>query len=283
MSRVPPHLVSGLVREALAEDIGPRDVTTEAIVPEGLLARASVVARTAIVVSGIPLAVECFRQVDPGVAILESARDGDGIEAGGTLMVVGGRARSLLTAERTALNFLARLSGVATWTRRCVDATRPHAAAVSDTRKTTPTLRPIEKEAVRCGGGSNHRMGLWDAVLIKDNHSDLAGGVGPAIARAREALASGTPVQAEVRTLEELDEALASGAEAVLLDNFTLEQLREAVGRARGRAFIEVSGGVTEANLPDIAALGVDRISIGALTHSAPAADLTMRIVPWNR
>ncbi len=283
MTRVPPHLISSLVREALAEDIGPGDVTTEAIVPEDLLARGSIEARMPLVLSGLALALESFRQLDSAVSVLASAVDGDLLEGGEAVLVLKGRARALLTAERTALNFLARLSGVATWTRRCVEASRPHRAAVSDTRKTTPTLRLLEKEAVLCGGGSNHRLGLWDAVLVKDNHSDLAGGVGPAVTRAREALRGRLHVEAEVRTLEELEEALRAGADAVLLDNFSVDDLGEAVRRARGRALIEVSGGVTPKTLPAIAALGVDRISIGALTHSAPAADLTMRIEPWKK
>lgn len=282
MRRIPPHLIAGLVREALAEDIGPGDVTTDSCVPGDLRAEATIEARQDLAVAGIAPAIECFRQMDPALSLLHAASDGDALSRGGRLLVVAGRARALLAAERTALNFLAHLSGVATLTRRCVEAVGAHHAAVADTRKTTPTLRLLEKEAVRAGGGASHRAGLWDAVLIKDNHIDLAGGVRAAVERVRDATRGEIPIETEVRSLEELDEALAAGADAVLLDNFTPDDMRSAVERVRGRALVEISGGVRLETIPGIAALGVDRISIGALTHSAPAADLTMRMEPWT-
>ncbi len=282
MKSVPRHVLAGVVFEALREDLGPGDVTSESVVPEDLRARAEVRARAAVVVAGIDAALLAFRCLDPGVQVFFAARDGDDIADGGLLLDVGGRARALLSAERTALNFLARLSGVATLTRRFVTAAAPHRAAIADTRKTTPTLRALEKYAVAVGGGANHRLGLWDAVLIKDNHVELAGSVRAAVERARRVVQGRLPVEVEVRNLEELEEAIEAGADAVLLDNFDLPELASTVRRARGRAFIEVSGGVRIETVQEIAALGVDRISIGALTHSAPAADLTMRVATWQ-
>jgi len=227
-------------------------------------------------------AILTFRSLDARAAVLSAARDGDLLDAGDRLLEIAGGARAILSAERTALNFLGRLCGIATLTRRFVEASAPHRAVVADTRKTTPTLRPLEKYAVAVGGGGNHRMGLYDAVLIKDNHVDLAGGIAPALARAREALGGRLPVEIEVRDVRELAEAIEAGADAVLLDNFAPVDLPGAVALARGRTLIEVSGGVRLENVAEIAALGVDRISIGALTHSAPSADLTMRITTWK-
>ncbi|HXI01633.1 MAG TPA: carboxylating nicotinate-nucleotide diphosphorylase, partial [Candidatus Saccharimonadales bacterium] len=266
MRRIPPHLIAGLVREALDEDIGPGDITTDSCVPDGLRSRATIEARQDLAVAGIAAAIECFRQLDPGLRVLHAASDGDALSRGGRLLVVTGMARALLSAERTALNFLAHLSGVATLTRRCVEAVGSHHAVVADTRKTTPALRLLEKQAVLAGGGTNHRAGLWDAVLIKDNHIDLAGGVRAAVERVREATRGEIPIETEVRSLGELDEALAARADAVLLDNFAPDDMKSAVERARGRALVEVSGGVRLETIPGIAALGVDRISIGALT-----------------
>ena len=222
-----------------------------------------------------------FRQCDPGAVFEVRWGDGAHCERGETVAVVTGRARALLTAERTALNILQRLSGIATLTAAHVAAAAGR-ITVLDTRKTTPTLRALEKYAVRCGGGTNHRFGLDDAILIKDNHKRLAGGITPAVTRALAA-ATGLRVEVEVETLDELDEALAAGATSVLLDNFTTYDLRRAVERVAGRARVEVSGGVTRDRLPEIASTGADTVSIGALTHSAPAVDLSFELEPAPR
>lgn len=274
---LPAHLLARVVAEALREDLGPGDVTTQAVVPAALRGTGEILARDRTIVAGIDAAAMAFRLLDPEAVLETDTADGREVRAGGRILSITGRAGALLTAERTALNFLGRLCGIATLTRRYVEAALPHHPAIADTRKTTPTLRLLEKHAVAAGGGANHRMGLWDAILIKDNHVDLAGGVRAAIERAR-AGAPGMAVEIEVRDHAELEQALEAGAEAVLLDNFDHADLAGAVARARGRALIEVSGGVTLERIPALAALGVDRISIGGLTHSAPAADLTMRI-----
>jgi len=277
-------VLARIVDEALLEDLGPGDVTTDSIVPGETLGTAEIRARESVVAAGAEAAALVFRRLDPGV-LATGAEDGARIEPGGLVMEIKGRARALLTGERTALNLLGRLCGIATMTRRYVDAARAGASRppeIADTRKTTPGLRLLEKGAVAAGGGVNHRFGLWDAVLIKDNHVDLAGGIREAIRRAREG-AGARPIEVEVRSLAELSEALEARAEMVLLDNFTPEALSEAAGLARGRAKIEVSGGVTLEKIPAIAALGVDRISVGALTHSVACADLTMRITTWKR
>lgn len=281
----PPHLVAGIARAALMEDLGPGDVTTDATVPAALAARGTVTTREPMVASGIGVALAVFRLVDPELRVIRAAEEGAALGAGEALLEIQGRARALLKAERTALNFLAHLGGVATLTRRCVDVVAGgggRTVAVADTRKTTPGLRLLEKAAVAAGGGRNHRMGLWDAVLIKDNHADLAGGVGKAVAAAREASGESLEVEAEVRSLRELAEAMEAGADAVLLDNFQPGDLEEAIRMAGGKVLVEVSGGVRPEDLPAIASLGVDRISMGLLTHSAPAVNLTMRISPWE-
>jgi nicotinate-nucleotide pyrophosphorylase (carboxylating) len=282
MSCIPPHLLQRLVREALDEDLGPGDLTTDSLIPPDVMGRATIEARQDLVVAGIEAARASFRIMDPECTILRSTRDGKVLRAGETLLELTAHARALLSAERTALNFLAHLSGVATSTKQFVEAAGRGEVAITDTRKTTPGLRLLEKAAVTAGGGDNHRFGLWDAVLIKDNHVDLSGGIQKAVSLARHSLPPGVPVETEVRNLGELDEALEAGADAVLLDNFPTPRLREAVSRAHGRALIEVSGRVSLESLAEIAALGVARISIGSLTHSAPAADLTMRIEPWT-
>jgi nicotinate-nucleotide pyrophosphorylase (carboxylating) len=267
-----------LVRRALAEDIGQGDLTSTILVDERQEARGTILARAPLVVAGVAVAAEAFAALDPAARFVPEVSDGSACAAGEVVAVVEARARALLTAERTALNFLQRLSGVATLTRRCVDAVAGR-VVVLDTRKTTPGLRTLEKYAVRCGGGANHRQRLDDGVLIKDNHKRLAGGVGAATARA---LAAGltVPVEVEVETLAELDAALGAGATRILVDNFVTADIALAVARCRGRAAVEVSGGITLARLPEIAATGADFVSIGALTHSAPAVDLSFEIEP---
>jgi nicotinate-nucleotide pyrophosphorylase (carboxylating) len=267
------------VREALDEDAAGRDVTTAAVVPADLWAEAELLAKEDGVIAGLAVAGEVFRQVDAGAGLKAVVADGARVGTGVVVARVTGPLAGLLRAERTALNFLQQLSGVATLTRRHVDAAGR--AAVLDTRKTAPGLRPLQRHAVRAGGGVNHRPDLASAVLVKDNHVAAAGGTAAAIRLARRA---GLPVEVEVESLEALDIALEEGAETVLLDNMTPARVAEAVSRAAGRAVLEVSGGVTLATVAAFAATGVDRISIGALTHSAPALDISMEVTrTWRR
>ena len=278
LARLPVDAYRDLVARALVEDIGRGDVTSAAVVDEPLMARGVLQAKAALVVAGLDVCAEVFRQCDPTAVFEVRWGDGARCQPGDVVAVVTGRARALLTAERTALNLLQRLSGIATLTSRFVDAAAGR-ITVLDTRKTTPTLRALEKYAVRCGGGTNHRRGLDDAILVKDNHKRLAGGIAAAVRRAL-AGAAGLTVEVEVETLDELDQALAAGATSVLLDNFTTYDLRQAVTRANGRARLEVSGGVTLERLPEIATTGADAVSVGALTHSAPAVDLSFELEP---
>jgi nicotinate-nucleotide pyrophosphorylase (carboxylating) len=236
------------------------------------------IAKSECVIAGLDVAFEVFRQVDDAVRCSATLRDGDRCPVGNTIAVVDGSARALLIAERTALNLLQRLSGIATLARRYVDAAGGR-IIILDTRKTTPTLRALEKYAVRCGGAQNHRAGLYDAILIKDNHIRLAGGVRNAIARARAHRPELT-LEVEAETLEQVDEALDAGADIVLADNMTAEQIGEVVRRAHGRARVEISGGVTLARIPELAATGADFVSAGALTHSAPAVDISFELEP---
>ncbi|MGE3178655.1 MAG: carboxylating nicotinate-nucleotide diphosphorylase [Vicinamibacterales bacterium] len=275
---LPPEAYRDLVRRALEEDIGPGDVTSEATVDAAQRARGVLVVKQACVLAGLDVAAETFRQLDPAVSITVSRRDGDRCVVGDEVAVVVGLARALLAAERTALNFLQRLSGVATRTRQFVDAAGG-TLTILDTRKTTPTLRVLEKYAVRAGGGTNHRTGLYDAILIKDNHVRLAGGVAAAVARARRHR-PGLTVEVEAQRLAEVDDAVTAGADIVLADNMDLADLREAVARTRGRAKLEISGGVTLARIPELATTGADFASAGGLTHSAPAIDISFEIEP---
>lgn len=262
------------VAEALEEDGAGSDVTTQTVVPAELQAEAQMLARGPGVVAGLAVAEEVFRQVDTQVAFAEVTADGARVQAGQPLASIQGRLGSLLRAERVALNFLQQLSGVATLTQRFVEAAGP-GVAVLDTRKTVPGLRPLQRYAVAAGGGVNHRYNLAGSLLVKDNHVAAAGGVAAAVRLARQA---GLAVEVEVETMAELGEALEEGAEAVLLDNMTPDQVVEAVRLTRGRAVLEVSGGVTLASIAAYAATGVDRISVGALTHSAPALDVSMEV-----
>jgi nicotinate-nucleotide pyrophosphorylase (carboxylating) len=276
-------LADAMIDRALAEDLGAGDVTTEAVVPSTAKATARALAKQALVLAGGDVFARVFYRVDPGVRVERLVDDGSRVEPDTALFVIEGSARSLLAAERTALNFVQRASGIATLTARFVAAVPPGAKLrIVDTRKTTPGLRALEREAVRAGGGKNHRNDLGSAVLIKDNHVAIAGGVRNAVMRARERAAHVTRVEVEVDTLEQLDEALAVGAEVILLDNFTLANVAEAVRRNQGRALFEVSGGVRLEHVPELARLGVDVVSLGALTHSAPAADISLEITPFG-
>ena len=267
-----------LVRRALAEDVGKGDVTTAAIAPAGARAAGDLIARSACVLAGLDVAIEAFVQLDPDVEADRRRRDGDRCGAGDAVARVTGTAAALLTAERTALNFLQRLSGTATLTRRFVDAAAGR-AVILDTRKTTPTLRALEKYAVRAGGGANHRAALDAAILIKDNHVRIAGSVTEAVRRARAA-GPAPPIEVEAQSLDEVDEAVAAGADVVLLDNLSVADVRAAVARIGGRAGTEASGGVTLERAAALAATGVDRMSVGALTHSAPAVDFSFDLRP---
>jgi nicotinate-nucleotide pyrophosphorylase (carboxylating) len=264
------------VRRALAEDLGWGDVTTEATVDPAARARGVILAKAACVVAGLDVAAEAFRQLDPAVVFDRHRQDSDWCEPGTPVATVRGSAAAMLTAERTALNFLQRLSGIATLTRHFVNAADGR-VTILDTRKTTPTLRALEKYAVRAGGGTNHRAGLDDGILIKDNHIRFAGSVGEALKRMRAARQE-MPIEIEAQSLDQVDAAIAGGADIILVDNLSLEEVHEAVRRIGGRAKIEISGGVTLDRLPELAATGVDYVSVGALTHSAPAADLSFEL-----
>jgi nicotinate-nucleotide pyrophosphorylase (carboxylating) len=269
--------LTALVRRALEEDVGPGDITTLATVEAGTHARALITQKAAGVIYGLEAAERTFAVLDPDARFERLVAEGVWREEGGPVMSVDGRARALLTAERTALNFLAHLSGVATMAARAVRAVDGTGARVLDTRKTIPGLRTLEKQAVAAGGASNHRAGLYDAILIKENHIAAAGGIAEAIARARAAApeAAGT-LEVEVSTPEEIDEALAEGAPRLLLDNMDEQGLRAAVAQVAGRAELEASGGVTLQTLRSRAETGIEWISMGALTHSAPALDLSL-------
>jgi nicotinate-nucleotide pyrophosphorylase (carboxylating) len=271
-------VIEDLVARALAEDVGDGDVTTAATVPADARARATITQKAPGVVFGLDAAEQTFGSLDPDLALERLVAEGVWRE-GGPVLRIEGSAREILTAERTALNFLQRLSGIATLTARCVDAVQGTGVQILDTRKTTPGLRVLEKAAVAAGGGTIYRVGLYDAILIKENHSALAGGVGEAVRRAR-AFAPGLELEVECATLEEVDEALQAGARRILLDNMDLDQLRKAVRHVDGRAELEASGGVTLQTLGAVASTGLNFISLGALTHSAPALDLSLLLEP---
>jgi nicotinate-nucleotide pyrophosphorylase (carboxylating) len=273
-----PGAYRELVRRALAEDFGWGDVTTEAVIDPDQRARAVLVAKSACVIAGLDIACEAFRQLDPGAIVTVHHVDGHRVDSGTDVAEIRGHSAALLTAERTALNFMQRLSGIATLTRRFVEAAGGR-IVVLDTRKTTPLLRALEKYAVRAGGGVNHRSGLDDGILIKDNHIRLGGGVAQVVTKMRSATRE-MATEVEAQSLEQVDEALAAGADIVLLDNLTTADIVTAVQRCRGRAKTEISGGVTLDRMPELAATGADYVSIGALTHSAPAADLSLEIEP---
>jgi nicotinate-nucleotide pyrophosphorylase (carboxylating) len=275
-----PLVIQEAVKRALDEDLGRAgDVTSSATLPEGIQAKAKLVARKAGTIAGLPCAARAFRTLAPNIKFDAKARDGDSVKANTTLAVIEGPAIAILSGERVALNFLGRLSGIATLTAAYATKIAHTKSKITDTRKTTPGLRALEKYAVRCGGGVNHRFGLDDAVLIKDNHIAVAGGVGKALDAARAAVGHLVKVEIEVDTLDQLRQVLASGkADVVLLDNMKLDTLREAVALCKGKIVTEASGGVTLESVAAIAETGVDVISSGALTHSAPSLDVALDI-----
>jgi nicotinate-nucleotide pyrophosphorylase (carboxylating) len=274
-----PSLVADLVTRALAEDVGPGDVTTQATVPAGARAVATITQKAPGVVFGLDLAEQAFREADAGVRVERLTPEGVWHEAGTPVLRVTGTAAGILVAERTALNFLQRLSGIATLTARYVEAVEGTAARILDTRKTTPTLRALEKAAVVAGGGTSHRFGLFDMVLIKENHVAAAGGVGAAVRAARERYAD-IPIEVECQTADEVAEALDAGAPRILLDNMTPDQMRAIVVDVDRRAELEASGGIDLATVRAAAETGVDFISVGALTHSAASLDLSLLLEP---
>jgi nicotinate-nucleotide pyrophosphorylase (carboxylating) len=273
------ELQRAAIRLALEEDIGSGDVTSMAIVDEGALASAKLVAKEDGIAAGLDIAAAVFDEVDPRIRLAARTEEGSKVSPGTVLAEIDGPARSILTAERTALNLLGRMSGIATLTRRFVDAVAGTKAQILDTRKTAPGLRAFDKLAVRRGGGMNHRLGLYDLILIKDNHVDFAGSLREAVRRAR---ASGAQLEIEVeaRTLDEVREALGVGVDRILLDNMSVETLAQAVSLVDGRARLEASGGVRLDNVRAIAETGVDDISVGALTHSVKVFDISLELVP---
>lgn len=268
-----------LIQRALAEDIGPGDVTAR-LLPESLSGTAELLAKSELVLAGGEVFAAVFRAVDPRIEVTLARPDGARVNNRQVIGTITGPARSILTGERTALNFVQRLSGIATFTARCVDAVVGTKTKIVDTRKTTPGLRVLEKHAVRMGGGYNHRFGLFDGILIKDNHIAALGGVAEAVRRARGEAHHLLRVECEVTNLEELSEALAAGADVILLDNMSTQLMREAVSQTAGRALLEASGNMTLGRLAEVAETGVDLISLGALTHTVSAADLSLE---WIR
>ncbi len=269
-----------IVKQALAEDLVRNDITTRLLFPKAVKANAAIQVKQEAILAGLPVAKAVFIQVDPKLKFKPLAQDGDRVKPGTVIARIQGDGRSILKGERVALNFLQHLSGIATLTARFVEAVRGTKATILDTRKTTPGLRSLEKYAVRMGGGRNHRMTLSDGILIKDNHLALAGSLKAVVERAKKNAPRGFKVEVETTNLKEVEAALSARADIVLLDNMTVHQLKEAVSFINGRALTEASGGVNLNNVCEIAAVGVDFISIGALTHSAPAVDLSMDITP---
>lgn len=272
-------LFEDLVRRALLEDWGAGDLTTSALVPPGLVGEAVILCRSGGVVAGLPVAACAFRLSDPGVSLDPAVAEGEEVPPGRPVATVRGPVAGMLRAERVALNFLGRLSGIATATRRAVRAVEGHRARILDTRKTTPTLRVLERYAVRAGGGLNHRFDLGSMVLIKDNHLRAAGGVAEAVRRVRACCGPAVRVEVEAETLREVEEALATGVDVIMLDNMDLAAMAEAVRRVGGRALVEASGGIRLEDLPAVAATGVDYISLGYLTTRVAAADVSLELM----
>jgi len=274
------HTIDELIQLALKEDIGPGDITTDNLVAPGTRGRGTIVAKQDLVVAGLLVAEKVFKALEPQIDFNALYADGDGIPAGSTVVRIDGTLGTLLKGERTALNFLQRLSGIATQAHAFVGEVAGTAVKLVDTRKTTPGWRVLEKYAVRVGGAHNHRMGLYDGVLIKDNHIAVSGGIANAVKKVRQQASHLVKVEVEAATFEEVKEALAAGAEIIMLDNMDLGQIRQAVRLIDKKALVEASGNVTRGRLKELAQTGVDLISIGALTHSAVAVDLSMNIKP---
>lgn len=277
--RIPPHILEGVVRNALEEDIGTGDLTSERLIPPDLWAKAEIISKDEGILAGIEAAELSFKLIDERVEFHRILEDGSRIYYGSKVAHLNGPARAILSGERVALNFLCSLSGIATETRRFVEAVKPYKAKIADTRKTTPGMRALQKYAVRVGGGVNHRFGLYDGIIIKDNHIKIVGSIREAVRRAKEKASPLAMIEVEVEDLEQFEEACDAGADVVMLDNFELEDIRKAVEKGCGRVIIEASGRVSLENVRDIAEAGVDIISVGALTHSAPSLDMTLEII----
>jgi nicotinate-nucleotide pyrophosphorylase (carboxylating) len=272
-------LIDKIIDTALAEDLGPGDLTTEALIDPSIKGKARLVPREEMVLAGIEVFGRVFSRLDPDIALEWNFQDGDAVPAGRDIGVVEGSLRGILSAERTALNFLQHLSGIATLTKRYVDNVGPSKVRVVDTRKTTPGLRILEKYAVRVGGAHNHRLGLFDGVLIKDNHIAAAGSISKAVEKIRANVPHTVKIEVEVDDLRGLEEAMRVGADAVLLDNMSIDEMKEAVSIAGGRVLLEASGGITLETIGEVAQTGVDLISVGALTHSARSVDISLEII----
>ena len=270
--------IGRLIRRALEEDIGPGDVTSTALVGPDVKVRAEIIARERLVLCGVDIAGTVFGECDPRIGFQKRYSDGETVEPGEVLAEINGPGAGILKGERVALNFLGHLSGIASLTRKYADRVRDYKARVADTRKTMPGLRGLEKYAVFCGGGTNHRFGLYDGVLIKDTHIRIAGGVGEAIRRAIRNIHHLLKVEVETETVEQVKEALDAGAEVIMLDNMNIPDMRRAVELIGGRALVEASGNISLDNIADVASCGVDLISVGELTHSAPSADISLKI-----
>lgn len=273
-------MIRPIIIKALEEDIGHGDITTSAIIRDSLEAKGLIIAKEDFVLAGIGVASECFKTLDPEIIFKERFGDGNKVKARKVIAEVKGNAQTILMAERVALNFLQRLSGIATLTSKYVEKIKGTKAKIVDTRKTTPGLRVLEKYAVRMGGGFNHRFGLYDAVLIKDNHIELSGSIKKAVENVKGKTSHTTRIEVEARSLKEVKDALQSGVDIIMLDNMDLETTGKAVKLIKGKALIEASGNINLDNVREMAKTGVDLISIGAITHSAPAVDISLEIKP---
>jgi nicotinate-nucleotide pyrophosphorylase (carboxylating) len=274
----PYHLIRYIVKKALEEDIGSGDITTSAIISKGFEAKGTIIAKEDLILAGIVISSESFKILDPKIIFRKRCNDGNLAQAGKIIAEVKGNAQTILMAERVALNFLQRLSGIATLTSKYVEKIKGTKAKIVDTRKTTPGLRVLEKYAVRMGGGFNHRFGLYDAVLIKDNHIELSGSIKKAVENVKGKTSHTTRIEVEARSLKEVKDALQSGVDIIMLDNMDLETTRKAVKLIKGKALIEASGNINLDNVRAVAKTGVNLISIGAITHSAPAVDISLEI-----
>jgi len=274
------RVVDDVLRAAVREDLGNGDVTTSSTIPVGAKAAGRYTAKQDLVVAGLAVAARLLELVDPSLSYRPLVDDGDAVTQGTVLAEVRGSASSILTGERVTLNMLQRMCGIATYTREYVRQVSGTRARVADTRKTVPGLRLLDKYAVACGGGSNHRMGLFDAILIKNNHLAFHDSIGSAVRSARDHSGQSLRIEVEIARPDDVDEAIVAGADAILLDNFTVDQTREAVRQCRGRVPLETSGGITLETIREYAEAGVDIISVGALTHSPPAADIHLRVIP---
>ncbi len=279
MISIPHHLLRKIIEKALEEDIGFGDITTESIVPNNFYTKACIIVKEEGVIAGIPVAEEVFKFLDPSIIFSPKVSEGEKIEKGKIIAEIYGRAKTILSGERTALNFLQRLSGIATFTNYCVSLAKPYNVKILDTRKTTPLLRILEKYAVKVGGGENHRFALYDMVLIKDNHIKIAGSITEAIRRVRENLSSVYKIEVETENLEQVKEALENNVDIIMLDNMDKETIKRAVEIINKKALIEVSGNIKPEDIEDIAKLGVNFISMGKLTHSVKSLDISLEII----